>query len=122
MKWPVVSGTVKLSDIEQYRAAPTEGSSRGQTVYQRRVSYTYKYNTLTYTNTQATFASSVASTSSWLVRKSTTDYKSGASVKVWVNPDNPSHATLEPRVGFVWVIWLAAVAIWGVAYYAAVHG
>jgi len=122
MKWPVVSGTVKLSDIEQYRAAPTEGSSRGQTVYQRRVSYTYKYNNLTYTNTQATFASSVASTSSWLVRKSTTDYKSGASVKVWVNPDNPSHATLEPRVGFVWVIWLAAVAIWGVAYYAAVHG
>ena len=122
MKWPVVSGTVKLSDIEQYRAAPTEGSSRGQTVYQRRVSYTYKYNNLTCTNTQATFASSVASTSSWLVRKSTTDYKSGASVKVWVNPDNPSHATLEPRVGFVWVIWLAAVAIWGVAYYAAVHG
>jgi hypothetical protein len=56
------------------------------------------------------------------VRKSTTDYKDGASVKVWVNPANPSQATLEPRAGFVWVLWLAAVAVWGVAYYAAVHG
>ena len=56
------------------------------------------------------------------MRKSTTDYQNGATVKVWVNPDNPSQATLEPRTGFVWVLWLAAAAIWGVAYYAAVHG
>jgi hypothetical protein len=122
MKWPVVSGTIKLSDIEQYRAALQDGSSRAQTMYQRRVSYTYKYNNLTYTNVHASLASNVASTSSWLVRKSTTDYQNGASVKVWVNPDNPSQATLEPRAGFVWVLWLAAAAIWGVAYYAAVHG
>ncbi|MEH2520219.1 hypothetical protein V1279_005792 [Bradyrhizobium sp. AZCC 1610] len=122
MKWPVVTGAIKLSDIEQYRAAPKDGRSRGQTMYQRRVSYIYKYNNLTYTNTHATLASSVASTSSWLVRKSTTDYKNGASVKVRVNPDNPSQATLEPRTGFVWLLWLAAAAIWGVAYYAAVHG
>ena len=120
--WPVVTGTIKLSDIEQYRAAPTDGRSRGQTMYQRRVSYTYRYNNLTYTNTHATLASSVASSSSWLVKKSTTDYKNGASVKVFVNPDNPAQATLEPRAGFVWVLWLAAAAIWGVAYYAAVHG
>ena len=122
MKWPVVSGTIKLSDVEQYRAAPNDGSTRGQIMYQRRVSYTYKYNDVTYTNAHATLASSVASTSSWLVRKSTTDYKNGAEVKVWVNPDNPSQATLDPRAGFVWVLWLAAAAIWGVAYYAAVHG
>jgi hypothetical protein len=121
-KWPVVSGTIKLSDIEQYRAASTDGSSRGQVMYQRQVSYTYKYNNLTYTNTHATLARSFASASNWLVRKFTTGYQNGASVKVWVNPDNPSQATLEPRAGFVWVLWLSAAAIWGVAYYAAVHG
>src|SRR4030095_9752657 len=114
--------TIKLSDIEQYRAVLQDGSSRAQTMYQRRVSYTYQYNNLTYTNTHATLASSVASTSSWLVRKSTTDYKEGASVQVWVNPDNPSQATLDPRAGFVWVLWLSAAAILGVAYSAAVHG
>jgi hypothetical protein len=122
IKWPVVTGTIKLSGIEQYRAAPTDGRIRGQTMYQRRVSYTYKYNNLTYTNVHASLASSVASTSSWLVRKSTTAYKDGAAVKVWVNPDNPSQATLEPRTSFVWVLWLVAAAIWAVAYYAAVHG
>jgi hypothetical protein len=122
MKWPVVTGTIKLSDIEQYRAARQDDGSGTRVMYQRRVSYTYQYNNITYTNAHATLASSVASTSSWLVRKSTTDYKDGASVKVWVNPDNPSQATLEPRAGFVWVLWLAVAAILGVAYYAAVHG
>ena len=122
MKWPVVTGTIKLSDIEQYRTAPKDGSSRGQTMYQRRVSYTYVYNNISYTNVHASLASSVASSSSWLVRKSTRAYQNGATVKVWVNPGNPSEATLEPRTGFVWLLWLAAAAIWGVAYYAAVHG
>ena len=56
------------------------------------------------------------------MRKTTTDYKDGASVKVWVNPANPSQATLQPRAGVVWVLWPAAAAIWGVAYFAAVHG
>ena len=44
------------------------------------------------------------------------------SVLIKVNPDNPSQATLQPRAGFVWVLWSSAAAIWGVAYYAAVHG
>ena len=70
----------------------------------------------------ASLASNVAASSSWLVRKSTTTYKNDATVKVWVNPDNLSQATLEPRTGFVWLLWLVAAAIWGVAYYAAVHG
>ena len=122
MKWPVVTGTIKLSDIEQYRAARQDDGSGKRVMYQRKVSYTYQYNNLSYTNTHATLASNVASTSSWLVRKSTTDYKEGASVQVWVNPDNPSQATLDPRAGFVWVLWLSAAAIWGVAYYAAMHG
>jgi hypothetical protein len=121
-RWPVVTGTIKLSDIEQYRAARLDGGSGSRVMYQRKVAYTYKYNNLTYTNNHATLASNFASTSSWLVRKSTTGYKDGASVQVWVNPDNPSQATLEPRAAFVWVLWVAAAVIWGVAYYAAVHG
>ena len=123
MKWPVViwhDKTVRHRAVSRRAAGRTV--RHGRIMYQRRVSYTYKHNNLTYTNTHATLASSVASTSSWLVRKSTTDYKNGASVQVWVNPDNPSQATLEPRAGFVWVLWLSAAAIWGVAYYAAVHG
>ena len=54
MKWPVVTGTIKLSDIEQYRAARQDGGSGTRTMYQRKVSYTYQYNNLTYTSTHAT--------------------------------------------------------------------
>src|SRR6476646_8832198 len=37
MKWPVVSGTIKLSDIEQYRAARHDDGSGTRIMYQRRV-------------------------------------------------------------------------------------
>ena len=121
-QWPVVTGTIKLSGIEQYRAARIDHELRGKIMYQRKVSYTYSYNNISYTNVHASLASNVASTSDWLVRKFTTAYRDGAPVKVYVNPANPAEATLEPASGFVWVIWLAVLAMWGVACFAAVHG
>jgi multisubunit Na+/H+ antiporter MnhG subunit len=121
-QWPVVSGTIKLSGIESFRAAPTEGVSRGQVMYRRQVSYAYTYNGVSYTNVHASLGSNVASTSSWLVRKTTTDYQDGATVRVYVNPDNPSQATLEPRAGFVWVLWLFVIAFAAGAYVFATRG
>jgi hypothetical protein len=120
-KWPVVSGTIKLSGIEQYRTATTN-RTRGQTMYQRKVSYTYSYNGNTYANMHASLASNVASSSGWLVSKFTKAYQDGAAVKVWVNPANPSEATLESGIGFAWVLWLLAAAFAGLSYYTAVHG
>jgi hypothetical protein len=121
-KWPVVSGTIKLSGLEQYRAARSDDGRRGQVMYQRKVSYTYTYNDQSYTSMQASLASNVASSSGWLMRKFNTAYQDGAKVKVWVNPANPSEATLEPRAGFVRVLWLLVVAFAGLTYYTAVHG
>ena len=120
-KWPVVPGTIKLSDIEQYRAASSNGR-RGPLMYRRQVSYTYAYKGVSYTNVHASLSTNVASSSNWLVRKLTPVYQNGAVVEVYVNPDNPSQATLDPRASFVWLLWLTGLAIWGVAYYAAVHG
>jgi hypothetical protein len=120
-KWPVVSGTIKLSGLEQYRAARTDGR-RGQTMYQRKVSYTYIYNGNSYTNMHASLASNVASTSGWLMNKFTTAYQDGAAVKVWVNPDNPSEATLEPRAPFAWFLWILVLGFAGLTYYTAAHG
>ena len=70
----------------------------------------------------ASLASNVASTSSWLVRKSTSAYQDGATVKVYVNPANPSEATLEPSTSFVWILWFFVAAFLAGAYYLAVHG
>jgi len=121
-QWPVVSGTIKLSGLEQYRAAPTDDGRRGQTMYQRKVLFTYDYNGNSYTGTHATLATNVASSSDWLTRMLTPPYQDGAIVQVWVNPANPSEATLNPGTPFVWFLWLLVLGFAGLSYYTAVHG
>jgi hypothetical protein len=120
-KWPVVTGTIRLSGLEQYRAARTDGR-RGQVMYQRKVSYSYTYNGNSYTSMQASLASNVASSSGWLMSKFTKAYQDGAQVKVWVNPDNPSEATLEQGIGVAWVLWVLVAGFAGLTYYTAIHG
>jgi Protein of unknown function (DUF3592) len=117
----VVTGTIKMSDIEQYRAAST-GMARGPLMYQRQVSYAYRFNNVAYSNVQATFATGINSTSGWLARKFTTTYQNGASVNVYVNPANPSEAVLNPGAGLVCaILWLGACAFGAAAYYIATH-
>ncbi len=105
-KWPVVPGTIRMSGIEQYRAAPEENAARGEVMYERKVSYTYSYNNIAYTNDGASLATGSSSNSGWLVRKFTSAYQDGSTVNVYVNPANPSEAVLNPRAGFAWVLWL----------------
>ena len=59
-KWPVVPGTIKLSGLEQYRAAPTR-RPRGRSCSSARCPTPTSYNNLTYTSAHASFASNVAS-------------------------------------------------------------
>jgi hypothetical protein len=121
-KWPVVSGTVKLSGLDEYRAAPSDRGRRGSIMYERKVSYAYKFNNIAYSNVHASFSSNRAITSSWVLRLWGMDFQDGASVKVWVNPANPSEATLNPSSPFVWFLWLLVAGFAGLAYYTAVHG
>jgi hypothetical protein len=121
-KWPVVSGAIKLSGLEQYRAAQTDDGRRGRVMYQRKVQFTYDYDGNAYTGTHATLATNVASSSDWLTRKLTPPYQDGAIVKVWVNPANPSEATLNPGTPFVWFLWLLVLGFVGLTWYTAVHG
>jgi hypothetical protein len=115
-KWPVVSGVIKLSGLEQYRAAPRAGSSSGTQMYERKVSFSYRYNDVAYTRLHASFSSNSQQTSPWVLRLFGMDFRDGASVKVWVNPNNPSEATLDPRASFVWLLWLMASGLWVTAY------
>jgi predicted cobalt transporter CbtA len=39
-------------------------------------------------------------------------------VKVYVNPDKPAEAVLDPRQRHLWIIWTVAAAMAGVAVYA----
>ena len=122
--WPVVPGIIKMSDVQQYRNAPTQNGVRGEVMYQRQASFAYSYNNVAYTCIEGSVATGVNSTSGWLMRKFTTAYQDGASVNVYVNPLNPSEATLNPRGGvfITWILGGLAVAFWGLAYFVATRG
>ena len=122
--WPVVPAIIKMSDVQQYRNAPTKNGVRGEVMYQRQASFAYSYNDVAYTCIAGSLATGANSTSGWLMRKFTTAYRDGASVNAYVNPANPSEATLNPRGGIIliWILGLLALAFWGLAYFVATHG
>ncbi|MDO8981478.1 MAG: DUF3592 domain-containing protein [Afipia sp.] len=121
-KWPVVQGTIKTSGLEEFRAAPEAGRSRGVTKFQSKVLYSYRYNNIDYTSSQASYDGQVTSTSRWMMERVAKKYPNDKIVNVHVNPENPSQAVLETRSPGIWILWFSAVAIWGVAYYVATKG
>jgi hypothetical protein len=123
-QWPVVPGTIAMSDVEEYRAAPDKNHVRGAVMYQRQVSFSYRFDNVAYSRVETRFATGVNSTSGWLMRKFTTAWQDGAHVDVYVNPANPSEATLDPRGGaaLIWILWLVALAFGWAAYLVATRG
>jgi hypothetical protein len=121
-KWPVVPGTIKSSGLEQFMSAPSESSERSQLTFQSKVSFAYRFNGIDYVSEHASLGGKVSSTSRGLMERYARKYPNGAKVKVYVNPLDPSDAVLEPRVSHIWIIWASVTFLWGVAYYAAVHG
>jgi hypothetical protein len=119
LTWQVVAGIIKLSGFEEYRAAPSDSGRRGAQMYSREVSYSYRFNHIAYSNVHASLNSSSRTMSPWVLRLWGMDYQDGASVKVWVNPDNPADATLNPRVPLAWLLWLVALGLWAAAFFIA---
>jgi hypothetical protein len=115
-KWPVVSGTIRTSGLERFVGAPSEPSERAQVMFQSKVTFAYRFHDVDYVSEAASLGGKFTSTSSVLVQRLARKYPEGAKVKVYVNPANPSEATLEPRAGFVWILWLLVLAF-GVAAY-----
>jgi hypothetical protein len=120
--WPVVAGKIKVSGLDEYRAAPSESGRRGATMYERKVSFAYKFKDVAYTSVHGSFSSNSKTTPRWMLRLFGMDFQDGASVQVWVNPVNPSEATLSPRAPFGWLLWLIALGLWTAAYLIATAG
>ena len=120
--WPVVPGTIKLPGLDEYRTAPGERGTSGSTMYERKVSFSYRFKDVAYTGVHGSFSSNSKTTSPWVLRLFGMDFRDGASVKVWVDPGNPSEATLDPRAPFAWLLWLIAFGLWTAAYLIATAG
>ncbi|MGY8679826.1 DUF3592 domain-containing protein [Bradyrhizobium sp. UFLA05-153] len=122
--WPVVSGTIKLSEMEKYREASEPGSAPGVEMFGRRVSYTYSYQNVSYTNECARVASEKPSSSNKMLLRLLSRYQDGATVEVHVNPANPAEATLDPRGGggMALVLWGIAAIFAALALFVATRG
>jgi hypothetical protein len=122
-RWPVVPGTIKLSD-EDYHEASEPGEARGSEMFGKRVCYTYSYQNVSYTNECARVASNRPSTSSKMLEKLMSRYQDGAAVAVRVNPDNPAEATLDPRADgrIAYVLWGFAAMFAAAALFVATRG
>ena len=118
-RWPVVSGTIKLSELEEYREAAGDDGRQRPEMFGRRVSYAYSYQNVSYTNECARVASESPSVSAKMMSR----YQDGAVVEVHVNPDNPSEATLDVKQGgMAWVLWGIAGLIAAASLFVATRG
>jgi hypothetical protein len=123
-RWPVVPGKIKLSEMEEYHQASEPGESRGVEMFGKRVTYTYLYQNISYTNECARVAAGSPSGSDAMLQKLMARYQDGATVEVHVNPDNPAEATLDPRGGgrIAWVLWGIAAIFAALALFVATRG
>lgn len=124
MRWPVVPGTIKLSGIEQYHEASEAGEARGTEMFGKRVTYTYLYQNVSYTNECARVAAGTPAASDKMAEKLMSRYRDGSTVEVRVNPDNPAEATLDARGDgrIAWVLWGIAAIFAALAVFVATRG
>ncbi|PSO19553.1 DUF3592 domain-containing protein [Bradyrhizobium sp. MOS003] len=123
-RWPVVPGTIKLSGIEDYRLASEPGERRGTEMFGKRVTYTYQYQNVSYTNECARVAAGTPDASDEMLRKLMARYQDGATVEVRVNPENPAEATLDARGAgrIAYVLWGIAAIFAALALFVATRG
>jgi hypothetical protein len=123
-RWPVVPGTIKLSEMEEYHEASEPGESRGTEMFGKRVTYTYSYQNVRYTNECARVAAGTPQASNKMLEKLMSRYQDGAAVEVHVNPDNPAEATLDARGDgrIAYVLWGIAAIFAALALFVATRG
>lgn len=120
-RWPVTPGVIATSGLERFRGVRDDGR-RGPVMFRARIGYTYSFNGADYTGTVASLGGTMQSTSDRAVQTWAGRYRDGQAVEVHVNPDNPSESMLDPRARGIWVVYVAAVAVWALAAFVATRG
>ena len=104
--WRQVSALVMTSSID-----------RSNNIYVPKIIYRYTINSHQYTDDNYSFAASYGSSKSACLAISE-KYPEGSTIKVYVNPENPTMSVIVPGVHWSQYLWLACVVIVfaGIAY------
>lgn len=87
-RWPSVPGSVTASSLD------ISSSSKGSTIYNANIHYTYSVGAQNYTGTRVTFGDINTSNSSDAAQ-TVYRYRVGTVVNVFYNPNDPADAALE---------------------------
>lgn len=114
--WPATTGTVIASGIEPRRSHSSHGGY--STAYYPVVQYQYVVNGRTYMSNRITFGAEVGYGWTNMAQKQVDQYPPDANVAVFYDPNDPSMAVLERRVGtsgkIYWFIAILILIILGV--------
>jgi hypothetical protein len=100
--------------IVRSREQDLEGT-REATYYRARTVYEYGVDGQTYRSERVAFGGLIRSAMPSFARRGIAKYPAGSLVTVYYNPNEPSQAVLEPRAKGVWILWVSAALLIGVA-------
>ncbi|MDX8483421.1 DUF3592 domain-containing protein, partial [Mesorhizobium sp. VK24D] len=112
VRWPTTNGAVLSSGAEPHRMIINGG--RGPIVWLPVIEYSYRVQGNNHYGSRLAFGATVSGSRDY-AESIVARYPVGGAVTVHFDPQNPSLAALETRVGFAWQTFLIAMAFFGAA-------
>ena len=116
--WPVVKGRIERSGVHEFQELERRDNApdRWRNAYRADVIYGYDVAGVHYTGDTAASGTRVSSNLESVARKMAEKYPAGMAVEVHYNPDNPAESAIDPKTGWLVLLWLIPVAMLALAY------
>jgi len=117
--WPTVHGRIEKSGVHEFQSLDRSGSGGGRwrTQYRADIRYSYEVAGVRYTGDKAASSGRMSSNITALAARAAAADPVGNVVEVHYNPDNPAQSTINPGVGWLWLLWIVPAAMLALAYF-----
>lgn len=117
--WPTAPGRIESSGVRQFQELERRdrGASRWRTRYRAEIIYSYEVAGVRYTADKSATGGRVSSNIEAFARKAAEQVPAGTAVEVHYNPDNPAESAIDPRIGWLFLLWLIPAAMLTLAYF-----
>ncbi len=112
--WPVVTGRIESSGVREFQELDDR---RWRTRYRAEIVYSYEVAGVRYTADKSATGARISSNLETFGRKAAEQYPAGTAVEVHYNPDNPAESAIDPKTGWLSLLWLIPAAMLALAYF-----